>query len=486
MTELLINPEFKKLIPPLTPEEFAQLEQNCLVEGIRDAIVTWNGYIIDGHNRYEIAQRYDLEFKVIKSKFESENDVIEWMIFNQLGRRNLTVPQKDYLIGKRYDNEKQRHGGQIKFAAENIDSRPMGKNFPSVSTAEKIANEYGISDRQVKINSEFAKGLDLISAVAPEKTNEILLEKTNLRKQEVKEFSKLPKEAEKQIKQETLFITQEELKQLTEQKAKELAFEKLKQLEEEKKNHFAKVAFKIKDQNLAPQSIINLELAKEYQLQEHDVYLINNKHKLIIADSFLDIEFIKSQCNQIDCILTDPPYGVSYKSPTGSAMAQRGDYNIIEGDQIEFEPNILFKYCQNVITWGANHYANKLDNSAGWIVWDKREGIAINNNSDCELAWTNMINSARLFHHKWNGMIKASEQGEKRIHPTQKPVKLFEWCLELVKAGNYVLDLFAGSGITIIAAENTNRVATIVEKDISYASATLKRFELLGYTINKL
>lgn len=479
MTELMINAEFKKLIPPLTPEEFAQLEQNCLAEGIRDAIVTWNGYIIDGHNRYEIAQRYDLEFKVIESEFESENDVIEWMLCNQLGRRNLNETQKSYLRGVRQRNEKNKIGTNRFTIDRDAKVAPL-------KTSEKLAEEYNVSKRTIENDAQFSKGLDLISEVAPEKTNEILLEKTNFTKQEIQEFSKLPKEAEKQIKQETLLITEEELKQLTEQKAKELAFEKLKQLEEEKKNHFAKVASKIKDQKLAPQSIINSELAKEYQLQDHDVFLINNKHKLIIADSFLDIEFIKRQCKQIDCILTDPPYGVSYKSPTGSAMAQRGDYNIIEGDQTEFEPNILFKYCQNVITWGANHYANKLDNSAGWIVWDKREGIAINNNSDCELAWTNMINSARLFHHKWNGMIKASEQGEKRIHPTQKPVKLFEWCLEVVKAGNYVLDLFAGSGITIIAAENTNRVATIVEKDISYASATLKRFELLGYTINKL
>lgn len=87
---LKINPEFKKLIPPLTAEEFKQLETNCLEEGIRDAIITWQGFIIDGHNRYEIATRWDLSYKTIEKSFDDEIDVRIWMRNNQKGRRNLT------------------------------------------------------------------------------------------------------------------------------------------------------------------------------------------------------------------------------------------------------------------------------------------------------------------------------------------------------------------------------------------------------------
>jgi site-specific DNA-methyltransferase (adenine-specific) len=97
MQDLKIKEEFKKLIPPLSKEEFAQLETNCLDEGIREAIVTWNGFIIDGHNRHEIAQRWGLEFKTEPKQFESESDVKVWMINNQFGRRNLQSYQRGVL-----------------------------------------------------------------------------------------------------------------------------------------------------------------------------------------------------------------------------------------------------------------------------------------------------------------------------------------------------------------------------------------------------
>jgi N6-adenosine-specific RNA methylase IME4 len=92
-----IKEEFKKLIPPLTVEEFKQLEQNCLDEGIREKIITWNGFIIDGHNRYEIATRWNLEYKTESKYFKNENDVKEWMINNQFGRRNLSNYQRSVL-----------------------------------------------------------------------------------------------------------------------------------------------------------------------------------------------------------------------------------------------------------------------------------------------------------------------------------------------------------------------------------------------------
>lgn len=85
-----IKEEFKKLIPALSVEEYKQLEENCLAEGIRESIITWNGYIIDGHNRYEIATRWNLEYETETKRFKDENEVKLWMIDNQNGRRNLT------------------------------------------------------------------------------------------------------------------------------------------------------------------------------------------------------------------------------------------------------------------------------------------------------------------------------------------------------------------------------------------------------------
>lgn len=94
---LEIKEEFKKLIPALTAEEFKQLEANCLEEGIREKIITWNGVIIDGHNRYEIATRWNLDYQTESKRFANENDVREWMINNQFGRRNLSNYQRSVL-----------------------------------------------------------------------------------------------------------------------------------------------------------------------------------------------------------------------------------------------------------------------------------------------------------------------------------------------------------------------------------------------------
>jgi DNA modification methylase len=301
----------------------------------------------------------------------------------------------------------------------------------------------------------------------------------NITAKKVQEVANDWKETSKEINEykQTITTTEDELKRLVDDKVKEVI--------ESRKNNYLQVANKIKTQKIKEQSTINKENAIDWQLKKGDVFLINDKHKLIVNDSY-DTKEIKKHITTVDCVLTDPPYGISYKSPQGNALTQRGNYEIIEGDEEEFEPNILFKYSNNVITWGANHYANKLNNSAGWLVWDKRQGSGINLNSDCELAYTNMINSARLFHHTWNGMIKASEKNEKRLHPTQKPIKLFVWCLEVTKAGNNILDLFSGSGSVLIACEESNRSCVAVEKNLEYAAASLNRFKSLDYKIEKI
>jgi hypothetical protein len=81
--------ELEVLIPPLTSEEFKQLERNILEEGIRDPLVTWNGILVDGHNSYRIAQEHDINYVTVEKEFSDMNAVKEWMVNNQLGRRNL-------------------------------------------------------------------------------------------------------------------------------------------------------------------------------------------------------------------------------------------------------------------------------------------------------------------------------------------------------------------------------------------------------------
>lgn len=208
-----------------------------------------------------------------------------------------------------------------------------------------------------------------------------------------------------------------------------------------------------------------------------DVWVMG-KHRLMCGDS-TSMDAVEALLNgtAADAIVTDPPYGIAYKSPSGKGLTIRGNYDVILGDEEPFDPNCLFGWCETIVAWGANHYADKLPTSACWLVWDKREGDAINNNSDCELAWVSKGGSARLFHHKWNGMIKASEKNEKRVHPTQKPVALSEWVFETVSAGNVILDLFGGSGSTMIACEKTGRQARLMELDPKYCDVIVKRWE---------
>ena len=95
-----IDKEFESLIPPLTAEEFAQLEENCVKEGIRDALITWNGILIDGHNRFRIAAKHGLHWNEKRMEFADRNEVIRWIILNQFGRRNLSAYDRSVLALK--------------------------------------------------------------------------------------------------------------------------------------------------------------------------------------------------------------------------------------------------------------------------------------------------------------------------------------------------------------------------------------------------
>ena len=116
--ELRIDPEFVEKIPPLTDEEFQQLEANILADGIIiSPIIVWNGVIVDGHNRYRIACKYPhITYSICEKDFANRHEAIAWICKNQLGRRNLTPQQKKYLIGKQYESEKASHGGDRKSA----------------------------------------------------------------------------------------------------------------------------------------------------------------------------------------------------------------------------------------------------------------------------------------------------------------------------------------------------------------------------------
>ncbi len=114
---LKIDPEFAEKIPPLTDEEFEQLEENIVAEGrVITPLVVWNDLIVDGHNRFRVIQKHpEVEYTVYEKEFPERYSAIAWICKNQLGRRNLTPQQKKYLIGQRYEAEKMAHGASDGF-----------------------------------------------------------------------------------------------------------------------------------------------------------------------------------------------------------------------------------------------------------------------------------------------------------------------------------------------------------------------------------
>lgn len=113
MINLKIDPEFQNQIPPLTDDEYKQLEENILKEGkLLSPLIVWNNTLVDGHNRYAILQKHpEIYFSTMPLPFESREEVLAWICKNQLGRRNLTPEQKKFLIGKQYSVEHRKPGG---------------------------------------------------------------------------------------------------------------------------------------------------------------------------------------------------------------------------------------------------------------------------------------------------------------------------------------------------------------------------------------
>ena len=196
-------------------------------------------------------------------------------------------------------------------------------------------------------------------------------------------------------------------------------------------------------------------------------------------------------------IITDPPYGINIVNSSNvgitakvgfgkvgvKGLVKAREYSKIIGDDVPFDPSFLLKLANKVILWGANNYSSKLPDNAHWLVWDKKaeKGADHNNFSDCELAWTNIkAKSVRVYRYLWSGLLREGDRNDElkaRVHPTQKPVGLMvEIINDYTKPNDIVLDLFLGSGSTLIAAEKTGRICYGMEIDEAYTSVICQRF----------
>ena len=224
------------------------------------------------------------------------------------------------------------------------------------------------------------------------------------------------------------------------------------------------------------------------------------EHRLVCGDS-TDKATVEMLMNgkKADMVLSDPPYGMCLDtdfSGTVGSLGRKGGtrgnkYDKVIGDNDDFKPELIttffenFAYCKEVFLFGADYFAEFLPckNDGSWLVWDKRkESQADAIGSEFELIWSKAKHKRRMLRHDWFGFLSSqnSKDAQHRVHPTQKPVTLLvdiidQWGKEC----NVIVDLYGGSGSTLIACEQLNRTCYMCELDPKYCDVIVKRWETL-------
>lgn len=193
------------------------------------------------------------------------------------------------------------------------------------------------------------------------------------------------------------------------------------------------------------------------------------------------MEYLRScEDNAFELAIVDPPYGIGESGATNHTrgkLARPKKYKAFAGGDSSAPQEPYFQELQRVsknqIIWGANHFRAR--NSSAWVVWDKLNGAT--DFADAELAYTSFTTAVRVFRYRWNGMLQGDMKNkEARIHPTQKPVKLYEWLLDnYAKEGDRILDTHLGSGSIALACWNRRFDLVGCELDPDYFAAATKR-----------
>ena len=181
ITTLIIDEEFKNLIPPLSDVERKGLEDSILKEGCRDAIITWHGVIVDGHNRYSICTKHNIPFKTLEKDFKSREAVIEWIILNQFGRRNINAYQRSVLalrlkpvIAEKAKEQQKQSGGDRK--SEEYQESVMQKSAEPISpitTRNELAKAAGVSHDTIAKVEKIEKVISAKKTIAGKKPEEL-------------------------------------------------------------------------------------------------------------------------------------------------------------------------------------------------------------------------------------------------------------------------------------------------------------------------
>ena len=393
---LQIKEEFKKLIPALTKEEFKQLEENCCAEGIREKIITWNGVIIDGHNRYEIATRWSLDYQTESKHFKDENDVKEWMINNQFGRRNLSNYQRSVLALELEsvfsERAKEQQGKRTDIKQISAESKP-------IETRKELAKVANVShDTIAKVKVIEAKASEEVKAQLS--TGEVSINQA---------YQEIKKEEKQQVK-----------------------LDERERLAEIGKTKKIDIDFRLGD----------------------------------FEEVFKDIPD-----GSIDCIITDPPYPHEFidvwskLSRVAKRVLKPNGYCVAYSGQM-YLPEVIKRMNEHL-----DYY---------WTFAVYHEGqTQIVNGINLMCRWKPVLifqNGKKKIENTFQDYF-ISEQREKNGHDWQQSKSGVAYLIEMfTKEGDTILEPFAGSGTTIIAARDKKRnviAAELDEKTYNIAKALL-------------
>ena len=170
----------------------------------------------------------------------------------------------------------------------------------------------------------------------------------------------------------------------------------------------------------------------------------------------------------IDAVVTDPPYGIKANKQT-LGIGKKDFYRGNDWDDSVPDISFILTLAETIIIWGGNYFANTLPISNDWLCWHKKNDDR--SFSEFELAWTNLKKNCRILSHHWSG--------ENKLHPTMKPNALMIWCLDFLKPKANIIDVYGGSGSTLIACEQTDRTCFMMEIDPKYVDVIIARWEKL-------
>ena len=223
-----------------------------------------------------------------------------------------------------------------------------------------------------------------------------------------------------------------------------------------------------------------------------DLYEIG-EHRLLCGDS-TDSDQVAKLMNgeKADMVFTDPPYGISVvkndKVGADFGVAKKGKYSEVIADDTTETAKDFYNTCISLdmdkfIIWGGNYFTDFLPSSDGWLIWNKRAGTDIRNTfADGEMAWCSFHTPVRIYDQLWNGMIREGEK-DKRVHPTQKPIRMLSEIIQDHIKGVNIFDGFLGSGSTMVASHQLKRKCYGMELDPKYCDVIVKRMIKLDDTL---